>query len=122
MAIDPKKVAEWMKVAVEVRLLVLAPAEKDRENAARGLALGATLAQAGVLLLAEREELFALLREVEWTDIAPDHAEEPIRMCPCCRRISHADVMEARGHGRMVHRGESGHAPDCRLAAFLGKG
>lgn len=99
-AIDPKKIAEWEAQADELQNLVLAPDGKDRENAARGVLLTDNLVQAGVALLAERKELLALLREVEWRG-GFEHSDA---YCPICG----ADKDDGK------------HAPDCRLAAFLG--
>ncbi len=50
---------------------------------------------------AEREDLLALLREVEW--VPGSGRDESYLCCPACGGVKEDD----------------GHAPDCRLAAFL---
>jgi hypothetical protein len=82
--IDPKKIEEWR--AAYVRLAgTMAPSG----DAAR------IIADAFPALLAEREEMLALLREI---------ANE-VKRCPRCG-MSYCGVAED-------------HAPDCRIAAFL---
>lgn len=61
-------------------------------------------------LLAEREEMLFLLREVEWADNSGDEYDA---RCPCCCGASPAP----RKYGDRAP-GE-GHAADCRLDAFL---
>lgn len=100
-AIDPKKIEEWKGVAEKLRLMTLAPDSENRVNAVQGLAATVTMAQAGVLLLAEREEMLALLREVGEPGILTCDEEHDFVSAPredCgCRSCSLA----------------------CRLAAFL---
>jgi hypothetical protein len=57
-------------------------------------------------LLSERAELLALLREVEWKSGA--YREDS--RCPACFGLEPLDSSSSA---------EEGHAPDCRLAAFL---
>jgi hypothetical protein len=52
-------------------------------------------------ILAERAELIALLREVEWGQNVDD-GDWGERACPLCHSLE-----------------DGGHAPDCRLAAAL---
>lgn len=98
MAIDPKKIEEWKAECAYTR-------DTDGvtwEHKARGPAVIAH--EAVPALLAEREEVLALLREVEWSATIDQNAGGE-HACPEC------------------FCGEpEGHAPDCRLAAFLGRG
>jgi hypothetical protein len=97
MAIDPKKIAEW-KVAVFLAMHGEDQVESTNE-------LGITAREAIPDLLAERAEMLALLRDVEWSD--RDHVQRR-----CCRFC-----------GEYAPEGDRddslGHALDCRLAAFL---
>ncbi len=101
MPIDPKKIAEWQRLVDEVMPLggMVIGAGARAERAAVGL-LGATIA-----LLAEREELLALLREVERNCTATDG----YAICPICSP-EFSPSPEPPDH-----------KPDCRLAALLGK-
>lgn len=94
MPIDPKKIAEWRALADAATHGTpawddLAPVDADFLRTAR-VAVPA--------LLAEREEMLALLRAMQWA--VP---QGMARVCPSCRGVF----------------GEGGHTPDCRLAAFL---
>jgi hypothetical protein len=95
--IDPKKIEEWKKLAKEAADFVLTVAQ-GRWGAylctAEAEALRAMVREGVPALLAERDELIALLREV-------DRATRAAVPCPICRA---PDVA---------------HALDCRLAAFL---
>jgi hypothetical protein len=95
--IDPKKIAEWKRI------------EEDSEgdNSLRLFLYG----QALPALLFERDELIALLREIQWAAVAGYR-------CPICRgrrpgTLSHYDLQDPG----LDH--SEGHAPDCRLARAL---
>lgn len=81
--IDPKRIAEWRALAAEMDPL--------------------ELYEAVTSLLAEREEMLSLLREVEWANEG-DH-------CPACGWAN----PETREPSDPPHI-KFGHAPDCRLA------
>jgi hypothetical protein len=106
--IDPKKIAEWR----ELLAIAQRPVEDDFLKALeRGRQIGVLACEAVPALLSERDELIALLREVEWAAVAGYR-------CPIChgRRpgtLSHYDLQDPG-----LDRSE-GHAPDCRLGAFL---
>jgi hypothetical protein len=78
----------------------------------------AQYATAVSVLLSERDALLSLLREVEWS--GPPLTVQPLRTCPACRGV-HPDEFDANA-GWVSGRERRGHAPDCRLAAFLGSG
>ena len=62
--------------------------------------------------IAEREEMLAVLREVEWR--GPGWSAS----CPSCDNLREFDI----DHAAHVNPGVvPGHAPDCRLAALLGR-
>ncbi len=97
MAIDPKTLPRLQGLAANV---TLSPAEAV--EAARALPA----------LLTEREELLALLREVEWSAW--------LNSCPSCGGLK---IMpeDAPPGLREKYATQVGHQPRCRLAAFLGK-
>lgn len=59
--------------------------------------------EAAAALLVEREEIVTLFRELEWCGLSADEKGTVSIECPVC------------AHGPLEK-----HAPDCRLAAFLG--
>lgn len=71
-------------------------------------------------LLAERSELLALLREMEWSaDLYADAGNE---ICPACRGARPgSDAADEVSEFPLIGGAPRpvGHAPDCRLAAFL---
>lgn len=96
--IDPKKIAEW-KEDVQETTAEAWPFEVRP--------LLRRLGRGVMALLSERDDLIGLLREIEWRGWT-GVSEDPVTTaaCPTCR---------AR-----TRNGVDGHAPDCRLAAFLG--
>lgn len=70
-------------------------------------------------VMAEREKLLALLREVEWGGLVKsDDREEMGEGCPCCGGIRPGAPNECCAK---AYKFRIGHSPNCRLAAFLGK-
>lgn len=109
MPIGPKKMAEW-KADTEVTVRAVEaildegfPSGETAASVAASVAVAARKLSTDVVpaLLADREELLGMLRQVEWTT-APG---TDVSFCPSCR----ARAMP----------GEARHAPDCRLAALL---
>ncbi len=100
MPIDPKKIEEYRTI------------ESDTEG---DTSLRLHLYQQAVpALLAEREELIALLREVEWADNS-----DGIRMCVVCAGINPEDYEKARRLWCYYLPGRRGHTANCELGAFL---
>jgi hypothetical protein len=89
--IDPKRIEELKRIVSNV--------EPGAVLSRRWLAEGVTD------LLAEREELIGLLREIEWVAANTDRDRA---WCPSCKGVG-----SIRGHG--------GHHPNCRLAALIWK-
>jgi hypothetical protein len=85
--------------------------QRPRDDAARlrYVALCALVAGDVPALLADREELIALLREVEWKGTAPPgYEQDGLSYCPCCAGCRDPAA------GWPV-----GHTPSCPLAAAL---
>lgn len=101
MAIDPKKIAEWRE-----RYLRVAGSTLESRHAA------ALIAEALPALLAEREEMLAVLRKVEWSATRGTYEQEA---CPVCG----AGRYDPPEPGPLRDDNRVGHAPDCRLAALL---
>lgn len=99
---------EWGALCAEMDLLV---ARGECQDATRTLNRAGALAAAVPVLLAEREEMLAVLREVEWGGGG--------MRCPSCgsTEVEAARAMEKYGQRPVF--GLHGHAPDCRLAALL---
>jgi hypothetical protein len=114
MPLDPKQLEEWQRLSAELGR-ILQPAFVAAPNApGADLTLGELrkkaaevslwLAPAVPALIAEVEQLRVLLRELEWPDgHAPSEGE-----------VAGTVVPSDDGRPWRV-----GHAPDCRLAAFL---
>ena len=100
MPIDPKKIEEYRTI------------ESDTEG---DTSLRLHLYQQAVpALLAEREELIALLRKVEWADNSDGEYDQA---CPCCaRRLANNGC---KCEHCVAAFGMGSHAADCELAAFL---
>ena len=93
MPIDAKRIAEWKGLA-------FAPIARG-DSVLIHRSCYEVVAEAVPSLLAEREELIALLREIEWKGKPSSDAYiDPV--CPACGCFDY-----------------KGHAPGCRLAAFL---
>lgn len=102
--IPKAKIEEWKALCAEMDELV---ARGEAQDMRRTLNRAGALASAVPALLAEREGLLSLLREVEWRAgtawALHEQGTQPNRpACPVCWAED-----------------EDGHAPDCRLAAFL---
>lgn len=98
MAIDPKKIAEWKS-------------DWDEHFQSADFIWEGHVGE----VFAERAELLALLREIEWSAQQVDtRAGAMFPACPGCRRM-----MPLREGAIPPPDGLSGHAADCRLAAFL---
>jgi hypothetical protein len=112
MPIDPKQAVEWKSDAEEIVREQTDLDARDANSADRNRAfdLNAPIAmdlarEAVPALLAEREEMLAVLREVEWSaraDVIDEVPIEEAQACPACLAIQ-----------------RTGHAPGCRLAALL---
>lgn len=116
--IDPKKIEEWKRRSERYQVNAHGPRsdpEEERQRRAHPAYLGpdylyqhvdawkdAAADEAVPSLLAEREEMLAVLREVEWKGVGGDSEVGFWPACPCC------------GRGRDV-----GHAAGCRLAASI---
>jgi hypothetical protein len=123
MPLDPKQLEEWQRLSAELGR-ILQPAFVAAPNApGADLTLGELrkkaaevslwLAPAVPALIAEVEQLRVLLRELEWPGDCGD--------CYFCD--GHAPS-EGEVAGTVVPSDDGrpwrvGHAPDCRLAAFL---
>lgn len=109
MPIDPKKIAEW-----DGYFAALAARDVDEDEYREHLADMALDAIPD--LIAERSELLALLREVEWKgpEYRPGEQVDPVRReCPVCGGV----------RGPLPERSPladiEGHVVGCGLAAFL---
>ncbi len=96
--IDPKKIEEWKEVvrAATVEFRDSSGWVRRGEEPQYRFVGVQALAQAAKVLLAEREEMLAVLRELEWSGLVVEAA------CPICEAYSGTT-----------------HAPDCRLAALI---
>lgn len=78
-----------------------------------------------VLLARQREEVLAVLREVEWLPVTVGGGHgDPERTelrCPRCRRRPPGGAKIRVGTEWHDDPSECGHASDCRLAALLGR-
>jgi hypothetical protein len=104
MAIDPKKIEGWKMLAGRVSRSFFHDIEQNDPD---------DLAEAVSTLLVEREEMLALLREIQWADNSDG---EYTPECPCCGGTNPDRPVRYSPTGR---RG-TGHMSDCLLAAFLG--
>lgn len=115
MPIPKAKIEEW--TAMLARIFPLGGMVTGaRERAASE---APALAAAASALLSEREEILALLREVEWV---PD-SEGFARWCPSCAGQEPTAKSPAREESFDPHRRPQrlhriGHADHCRLAAL----
>jgi hypothetical protein len=116
--IAPKTIAIWKAMVDQVVQLgdladraadVLPPDEAQRTRELLSDVLVTLATQAVPQLLAEREEMLEMLREVEWSK--PVGVDGCIDACPAC--LGQKPWRNERGDTG------GGHAPDCRLAAFL---
>lgn len=112
--IDQKKITEWKSAWEEIAVW---SGHAQQGDAGAGRAASARLAglasEAFPALLAERDELLALLREIQWADNSGD---EYTAECPCCGGTS---PVSAANHDYDPNDRDISHRPDCRLAAFL---
>lgn len=108
MAVDPGTIAQWRADAELVQRV--GTTRRFEPGVFDGMD---RLAAAGVALLAEREEMLALLREIQWAD---NSGGEYTPECPCCAGTNPDRPVRYSSTGR---RG-TGHMSDCRLAAFIG--
>lgn len=95
--IDPKKIEEWTE-----RMAFYSSVERYGGKQARDEGQADVAREALPALLAEREEMLAVLREVEW------NGDSAVFECPICR-----------GEWDDLHHFGQQHAPNCRLAALL---
>jgi len=111
MPIDPKRIEEWKGLAEE---LEKRPTSLPNLPSISQVAEHELAAHAAPLLLTERGELIALLREIEWGPW--DRGDEYDGCCPKCRGRRPGSNMATDGR---TGEKEIDHAPDCHLVAFL---
>lgn len=69
-------------------------------------------------LLTEREEMIALLRDIEWSGEEYLDYDLSHSACPTCRGIDPSEIEDDYDRGKASDANlRIGHAPDCRLAA-----
>lgn len=123
MAIDPKQIEAFKALAGAGYPLALLGCPSEWRLPPENLGGEAAASEAISTLLAEREEMLALLREIEWSGTVFLDWDYSKSACPCCSGVkpeewddAYDDTLDDVRSGKI----RKGHAPDCRLAAFPG--